>query len=255
MPSKALFSTRLLPGLLPVAREAGALIMKHYSGLRTAEKKEDSSPVTEADREADRFIVEALLDAAPAVPAVSEEGAKPDIAAAEYFWLIDPLDGTKSFVRGSGFFTVNIALIGPDRTPHIGVVYEPVGRMLYWGGPEGAFAQKDGGEPYAIHTRGRHELPLSAIVSHSHLDRQTEAWLEKNSIIHRHPCASSVKFCLLAEGKVDYYPRFGPTMEWDTAAGHAVLNAAGGRLTKPDGSPFTYGKDGFRNGNFVASGV
>jgi 3'(2'), 5'-bisphosphate nucleotidase len=253
VPSKELFIPELVLPVANIARKAGALIMGHYQSGGIVGKKADASPVTEADRAADRLIVEQLKLLAPAVTAVSEEGEKPDVSGLEYFWLIDPLDGTKSFVRGTGYFTVNIALIR-NKAPVMGVIYDPANDTMYYGSPSGAFRKQGDGDAEPIHTRGMHTGKLAALVSHSHLNKATEDYLALKNIGERIPCASSIKFCWLAEGNADLYPRFGPTMEWDTAAGHAILIAAGGNVTTPDGAPFLYGKKGFENGNFVASG-
>ncbi len=215
-------------------------------------QKDDASPVTEADREADRIIVAKLRQITPGIPIVSEEGEKPDIAEAEYFWLVDPLDGTKSFIRGKGHFTVNIGLIHNRREAVLGVIYDPVSKEMYYGSAQGAFCERNGTE-VPIHVR-RKEAPLTALVSHSHINAATEGYLVAHHIEKRIPSASSIKFCMLAEGKADIYPRFGPTMEWDVAAGHAILAAAGGKLTLPEGQPFLYGKPDFLNGDFIAQG-
>ncbi len=243
--------SEILPHVIDTAREAGALIMRYYKTGHAVTRKEDASPVTEADHEADQIIVNRLKRITPAIPVVSEEGDKPDVTQSEYFWLVDPIDGTRSFIRGSGYFTVNIGLIFKQRMPVLGVIYDPVHDMMYYGTEKGAFLQhNDITEP--IHTRIRPK-PMTALISHSHINRMTEEYLVSHNITERIPCASSIKFCLLAEGKGDIYPRFGPTMEWDVAAGHAILSAAGGKITNPDGSPFIYGKPGFENGYFVAS--
>jgi 3'(2'), 5'-bisphosphate nucleotidase len=249
MSGKALFIPDLIPASIALAREAGALIMQHYQGGGVVSRKDDASPVTEADRAADRLIVAGLASLIPGCPVVSEEGEKPDVAKAEYFWLVDPLDGTKSFIRGSGYFTVNIALVDRSRVPVLGVIYDPVHKVMYWGGQ--GKAMRDGTE---IHCRAKPAQGLTAIISHSHINQATEDYLAMQPIAERIPCASSIKFCWLAEGRADIYPRFGPTSEWDTAAGHAILIAAGGSVTMPEGTPFLYGKAGFRNGHFVARG-
>jgi 3'(2'), 5'-bisphosphate nucleotidase len=273
--------------LLDAARDAGALIMSYYRGTHAITRKEDASPVTDADHAADRLIVERLKALTPEVPIVSEEGEKPGMSASSRFWLVDPLDGTKGFIRGSGYFTVNIALIqniqhsSPHRgeikrgageaahvpvSPHpyppptgegipiLGVIFDPANDALYWGSAQGAFCQHKGGPVTPIHARtpkAGHEV---ALISHSHINQATQDYLNARGVTERVPCASSIKFCWLAEGKADVYPRFGPTMEWDTAAGHAILTAAGGKVTTPEGEPFVYGKKGFTNGSFVASG-
>lgn len=249
---KALFDPVLMPALLSAARDAGALIMRHYRANLTVDSKEDASPVTQADRDADRLIVEALKQLAPSFPVVSEEGEKPDVAETEYFWLVDPLDGTKSFVRGSGYFTVNIGLIH-QRAPVAGVIYDPVADHMYWGSRAGAFMRKKDKEAIPIRMRIPESGRQVAYISHRNINHATQAYLNARGISERIPCASSIKFCFLAEGKADIYPRFGPTMEWDTAAGHAILAAAGGNVTTPEGTPFLYGKTGFLNGDFVAS--
>ena len=240
----------ILPVITDIAEQAGAYIMRHYRGDHAVTRKEDASPVTETDREADRYIVARLKEIDAGIPVVSEEGEKPDVSGAEYFWLVDPLDGTKSFIRGSGYFTVNIALVQHHRDPVLGVIYEPVGKTLYYGSKAGAF-KTENGKTHPISMRLPPAAP-AAIVSHSHLDKNTEQYLAQNAIVEKIPCASSIKFCFLAEGKADIYPRFGPTMEWDIAAGHAILQAAGGTLVTPEGQPFTYGKKDFLNGNFIA---
>ncbi len=235
-----------------MARKAGEIIMQHYQGNRIAERKEDNSPVTEADRAADEYIVQQLTAIAPHIPIVSEEGLKPDISAYDYFWLVDPIDGTRSFVRGSGSFTVNIGLIGPERLPVAGVIYDPVEKALYWGSKNAAFRQLHGKQPTRLIGRTSTANALVALVSSQNLNRATEEYLTTHSIEQRIPCPSSIKFCRLAEGIADIYPRFGPTMEWDTAAGHAILLAAGGNLVTTDGQPYYYGKADFKNGNFIA---
>ena len=170
---------------------------------------------------------------------VSEEGEKPDVSQAEYFWLVDPLDGTKSFIRGNGYFTVNIGLINQDRTPIIGVIYDPVNKISYCGSKEGAFKKEN---DVIERLRPEKSQIIKAFISHSHINQATEDYLASKEIKERIPCASSIKFCFLAEGKADIYPRFAPTMEWDTAAGHAILLASGGKITTPEGEIFLYGK-------------
>ncbi len=249
---KAFFLPNLLPPLILAAQEAGTVIMGFYRAGTEVTRKEDASPVTEADRAADRHIVAALHALTPDWPVVSEEGDKPDVTGADYFWLVDPLDGTKSFVRGEGYFTVNIGLIHLGH-PVLGVIYDPAGGTLYAGSEEGAFRMQAGGVAQPIRARGV-TPPRTALISHSHINRATEDYLTAQGITERIPCASSIKFCWLAEGRADIYPRFGATMEWDTAAGHAILLSAGGRMTTAEGMPFVYGKSGFLNGNFIAVG-
>lgn len=252
MSRKALSLPFLLENILPVARMAGEIIMTYYQRDNQVHHKSDKSPVTEADRQADIYIVKELLSLAPDIACVSEEGNQPDITQAEYFWLVDPLDGTRSFVRGSGFFTVNIGLIGPDRLPVAGVIYDPVNQIMYWGYEDKAFRKQGSDKAQAIQVRHMPANERVAMVSSHNLNKPTEQYLSVQNIYTRVPCASSIKFCRLAEGEADIYPRFGPTMEWDTAAGHAILQAAGGKMTMPDGMPFLYGKQGFENGYFIA---
>lgn len=251
MSYQEIFLPELLPSVASLARAAGELVMRHCKTDGTVTRKADASPVTEADRAADRLIVTGLKTLTPAVVTVSEEGDKPDVSGKEYFWLIDPLDGTKSFIRGSGYFTVNIALIR-RKVPVLGIIYDPANNAMYGGMENSAFCEQgDAAKPIRVRTPG---TALTALVSHSHLNKVTEDYLAAHNIHERIPCASSIKFCWLAEGKADLYPRFGPTMEWDTAAGHAILLAAGGRMMTADGKPFLYGKPGFANGDFIASG-
>ncbi|HEU5046364.1 MAG TPA: 3'(2'),5'-bisphosphate nucleotidase CysQ [Rickettsiales bacterium] len=242
----------ILPQVIDLARNAGLAIMERYRTEGTVYQKQDNSPVTEADRVADRIIVEGLKKITPDFPIVSEEGSKPDVSKSRYFWLVDPLDGTKSFIRGNGYFTVNIALVEGKDNPILGVIYEPVNQLMYYGSIKGAFKEA-GGHVTPIRTKLK-DAPEVAFVSHSHLNQATQDYLMQHRISVRVPCASSIKFCFLAEGKADVYPRFGPTMEWDIAAGHAILTAAGGKVVTPEGKPFQYGKEGFLNGNFLAIG-
>lgn len=252
MSRKAFSTAKMIPLLLHTAREAGALIMGYYGTGHAVDRKGDNSPVTEADRAADRLIVQQLEALAPDIAIVSEEGQKPDVGGHEHFWLVDPLDGTKSFIRGTGYFTVNIGLIEQGQ-PILGIVYDPVHKLMYWGSEAGAFIAQDKQAEKPMHARTPNSAP-SAYISHSHINQATQDYLTAHGIGERIPCASSIKFCFLAEGKADFYPRFGPTMEWDTAAGHAVLAAAGGKIVTPEGAPLRYGKEGFLNGNFIASG-
>lgn len=250
-----------------LARRAGVRIMAHY-GQAEARLKDDRSPVTVADEAAEALILEGLAEALPGVPVVSEEAAAqgriPDVAAA--FVLVDPLDGTKEFLRGNGQFTVNIALVR-NGAPVVGVVHAPARARLFWTDGTAAFEAgadpaQDGGAvmPLLAARRIEARFPepggVDAVVSLSHADAATEAWLAHYAVRERRAIGSSLKFCAIACGEADLYPRLGPTMEWDTAAGHAVLAAAGGRVEMLDGAPLMYGKaaDGFRNPHFVASG-
>lgn len=218
--------------------------------------KPDHSPVTDADMAAHYMIVDALHQWTPEIPVVSEENsAQPDIGASTCFWLVDPLDGTKSFIRGDDEFTVNIALIEGDR-PVFGVIYIPVEATLYYGSEAyGAYRQKPDDAPRHIRARQQPEDGATVLVSQSHNTPATDAFMANLTVAETQRASSSLKFCRVAEGAADVYPRYGRTMEWDTAAGHAILAAAGGRMETEDGKPFLYGKQGFENGGFIAWGA
>jgi 3'(2'), 5'-bisphosphate nucleotidase len=254
--------TALLDSLCIVAREAGAEIWAIFEAGFETIIKADASPVTVADHAAEAIILKALAELAPDVPVVAEEeaaaGRIPVVGAR--FFLVDPLDGTRDFVARGRDFTVNIGLI-EDGEPTLGVIYAPsYGRL--WAGDtttETAFASDAApGGPEGDRARLRVRPPPPspvAVASKSHDVPATEAYLEALGFTERRSVGSSLKFCLVAEGKADLYPRPSPTSEWDTAAGHAVLVAAGGRVYGVDGAPLTYGKPGFRNPGFVATGA
>ena len=250
----------LLAAISDLARHAGGAIMAVYAKAFAVTKKQDSSPVTEADHAAEAIIVKGLRALTPAVPVVAEEemaaGTTPNFTGDAY-WLVDPLDGTKEFVKKNGEFTVNIALIRARR-PVLGVVFAPAPDLL-WRGRLGHGAQRiaQGGAPTAIAARLPLGRGLTVFASRSHAtwkDHELEDFLSQHTIAERLQTGSSMKFCRLAEGAGDLYPRFGPTMEWDTAAGQAVLEAAGGAVETPEGKAFLYGKPGFKNGHFIAWG-
>ncbi len=247
----------LIDALEPVAREAGAKIMEIYGTDAQADFKGDGSPVTLADKPAEAVILAALKRIAPDVTVISEENAASHaLAAPAQFFLVDPLDGTKEFLKrdGKGSFTVNIALI-EHGVPVMGVVFAPaLDRMFSGGKGIGAFESRDGTRR-AMQVRAVPASGRVAVASASHRDAQTDAWLAGQGITDTVSIGSSLKFCLVAAGEADVYPRFGPTMEWDTGAGDAVLRAAGGRLCLPDDSAFDYGKPDYRNGAFVAWGA
>jgi 3'(2'), 5'-bisphosphate nucleotidase len=255
--------TAMLQSLIYSAQRAGGAIMAVYATDFAVRDKPDSSPVTVADEAAERIILADLAAIAPDVPVVAEEsvaaGKVPVIA--ERFFLVDPLDGTREFVSRRDEFTVNIALVEAGE-PVLGVVFAPARRELYWGdvraGRAGHIdADPDGTMPSmgeAINARTPPDGSLVAVASRSHRTPETDAFLANYPVTEFRSIGSSLKFCLVATGEADLYPRIGPTMEWDTAAGQAVLMAAGGRVTTLDGAPFRYGKPGFRNGDFVARG-
>lgn len=244
-----------LEALCRIAQEAGAAILHHYDQAIEFERKADASPVTVADIAAHHIIERGLLVLAPDIPVISEEHAQHVLPeGAQCFWLVDPLDGTKSFIRREGQFTVNIALV-EQGNPTLGVIFIPVTGELYWGDvARGAWRKRPGEQDVQIYTREAPAEGMAALVSRSHLDAPTQAFIDPLPVATRMSASSSLKFCRVAEGAADLYPRFGPTMEWDTAAGHAIVVAAGGRVQQPDGRTFVYGKPDFRNGPFVAWG-
>jgi 3'(2'), 5'-bisphosphate nucleotidase len=245
---------RLLEDLAIAAREAGEAILEIARRGFEVESKKDRSPVTEADRAAELIILAALARAAPGVPVIAEE----EVAAGripahdQHYFLVDPLDGTKEFVRGGDDYTVNIGLIEHGE-PKLGVVFAPATGRLH-AGCIGDGAWLDDGQSRApIHTRPRGEQ-ITAVASKSHLNQATIDYLEAAVATCGYiAVGSSLKFCIVAEGKADIYPRASPTSEWDTAAGHAVLLAAGGLVDGADGMPLRYGKPAFLNRAVVAT--
>ena len=256
--------------------------MTYYTGQFVTAQKDDKSPVTDADIAANKLIVNALSKLAPQIPIIAEEDESLSKGGHELFWLVDPLDGTRAFVRGEPEFTVNIGLIYQNQ-PVLGVIYAPPQELMYYGSipsplggglgwgrcddgastspppnlpPNGggAFRARGDDTPIAIHVRKPAEDGLVVVRSKSHPSPATEAFLNTIKIKEMVSGSSSIKFCTVAEGNADIYPRFGRTMEWDTAAGHAILNAAGGSVKTTDGKPFTYGKPGFENPHFIAYG-
>jgi 3'(2'), 5'-bisphosphate nucleotidase len=257
----------LLARLAEIAHEAGGLILGHYKNAVTARAKADHSPVTLADEEAEALIERRLSALAPDIPIVAEEAmaAGRRVTPGTRFFLVDPLDGTKEFLQRNGEFTVNIALI-ENGAPVLGVVHAPALGRAFIGdvtgsrafeitAPEGKPLDLSAAKP--IHARTARDGGLVAIVSRSHMSSKTEEYLAHYRIAEMVAAGSSLKFCLIATGEADLYPRHGRTMEWDTAAGHAVVAASGGSVTNLDGSPFRYGKveADFANPYFVARGL
>ena len=246
-------SFRLLT-LVRIVRAAGEVVMRHYEAGVEARVKSDRSPVTDADEEAEKLILAALAREFPGVPVVAEEetaaGRVAQVGAR--FFLVDPVDGTKEFVKRGGEFTVNIGEI-VDGKPVAGVVMAPAIGRLFAGDENGAF-EFHGDEARPIVARVPAEDGLVAVASRSHPDPKTDEYLKSLKIKGLTNAGSSLKFCLVAAGEADIYPRAGQTCEWDTAAGHAVLAAAGGDVTTWEGAPFTYGKPKFLNGPFIARG-
>ena len=244
-----------LQTLVRIVRAAGEVVMRHYEAGCDARVKADRSPVTDADEEAEKLILAELNAAFPGVPVVAEEQAAAGHVSkvGSRFFLVDPVDGTKEFVKRGGEFTVNIGEI-VDGQPVSGVVLAPaIGRLFAGAVGEGAF-ELAGNAIRDIACRKPDADGLVAVSSRSHPDAKTDELLKSLPIKGHTNAGSSLKFCLVAAGEADIYPRAGTTMEWDTAAGHAVLAAAGGTVTNWDGSPFVYGKPDFRNGPFIARG-
>ena len=247
-------STKLLEDISVAAREAGEAILELVRRGFEVETKTDRSPVTEADHAAELIILAALARAAPGVPVIAEEevaaGRIP--AHGDTYFLVDPLDGTKEFIRGGDDYTVNIGLIAKG-VPNLGVVYQPAIDRLWAGlAGRGAFLE-EGGSRKEIHCRPLGEQ-RAAVASKSHYNQATDDYLaEAIGLCDHVSVGSSLKFCIVAEGQADIYPRLSPTSEWDTAAGHAVLLAAGGRVDGPDGGPLQYGKKAFLNLGFCAT--
>ena len=244
-----------LQAIVNLAYQAGAAIMEIYRTGHTGESsKADNSPLTLADLASHQVIVEGLARITPDIPILSEEAANiayPERSHWTRFWLIDPLDGTKEFIKRNGEFTVNIALIENGK-PVLGVVYAPVPDVCYYGAHgTGAFVQRGNSEPQIIavktHITGE---PIKVVASRSHSDARTEALLKYLGDYQCISMGSSLKLCLVAEGAAHFYPRLGPTMEWDTAAAHAVVNAAGGRVCNMNGVELRYNKEDLHNPAF-----
>ena len=265
-PVRLFVNSRLAWDLAQIAHEAGRLILRHYADIGTVRTKADSSPVTDADEEAEALILNRLARLAPDIPVIAEEsvakGRVPKSGAR--FFLVDPLDGTKEFLQKNGEFTVNIALVEHGQ-PIAGVVLAPAKRRAFIGDrPSGAFELEaaddrslDIGAARPIRARVPPASGLVAVVSRTHRDAQTDEYLAAYDVADLAAAGSSLKFCLVAAGEADLYPRHGRTMEWDTAAGQAVLEAAGGSVKTFDGKPLTYGKSegGYANPSFVARGL
>jgi 3'(2'), 5'-bisphosphate nucleotidase len=258
MTASTLASAALLEQLVPLIRDAGRVIMDIYATDFDVTQKGDASPVTQADQKAEAVILAGLASLVPGVPVVAEEavaaGQIPDVA--ERFFLVDPLDGTKEFISRNGEFTVNIALI-ENGVPVLGLVYAPAIERLF-GGVQGQGAWlEEAGARRAIACRAVPEEGLTVVASRSHGDETAlDAFLAGRKVASRTNAGSSLKLCLVAAGEADVYPRLGRTMEWDIAAGDAVLRAAGGLVTVvADGSVLRYGKPGFDNPHFAAAGL
>ena len=273
-PGSSIDHKGLAEALLAAVREAGAVEMRHYRAGVAVETKSDQSPVTLADQEAEVILVAAIKRAAPGIPIIAEEavaaGELPEVGSR--FFLVDPLDGTREFINKRDEFTVNIALV-EHGVPCFGIVFVPALGDFYvtLGAGRSACARiAEGAEIGSLAEAGLRDIrvrtpdlrALTAVASRSHLTPETETYLAQFTIAARRDAGSSLKFCLIARGEADLYPRLGPTMAWDTAAGHAVLLAAGGLVTDLGGTPLTYAtrpesspKDRLRNPHFVAWGA
>ncbi|PWB92845.1 3'(2'),5'-bisphosphate nucleotidase CysQ [Methylosinus sporium] len=248
-----------------LATRAGAIAMDVLAAPTIdARAKKESSPVCEADERIEAFLTPRLAELLPGLPIVAEEAAAAgaDFARAETFLLVDPLDGTREFLARSGEFTINIGLVVAG-APRAGAVFAPALRQLWFAGARAFAAHAQPGRPAPereawslLRVRALPAEGPTALVSRSHLDAETKAFLATHRVAKTRDVGSSIKFCRLAEGAADLYPRFGPTMEWDTAAGDAVLRAAGGGVVDPSGRPLAYGKAeaSYRNGPFIAFG-
>lgn len=250
----------LRPAIVAIARRAAAEILRIYEGGFAVRSKADRTPLTEADERSEAVIVAALRELTPGVPIVAEESqARGEAAfsqpAPSAFWLVDPLDGTREFVDRNGQFAINIGLV-LDGRPALGAILVPVEGVV-WSGivGVGAFRQvRDGGE-LPVRARAKPAKGIVVVTSRSHASGAEGAVASAHAIAEHRRLGSAAKFGLLAEGSADLYPRMGPTSEWDTCAGEALLVAAGGHVERTDGRPLEYGKPGFRNPDFIARGA
>ena len=254
---------RLIPPLIDLSRQAGDAILRIYNDPKIAaavDYKSDNSPLTQADRAAHTLIAQALHALRPDIPLLSEEGREIEYAERrqwQQFWLVDPLDGTKEFVKRNGEFTVNIALI-KGGAPVLGVVHVPVSGETYyaakgqgaWQVAPGAAAQRMNSRTFSLTDTG-----LRLVCSRSHMSPEVEAYLQQFRDPETVSMGSSLKFMLLAQGRADVYPRLAPTMEWDTAAAHIIVDEAGGSVIDQEtGKPLRYNKENLRNPHFIAFG-
>jgi len=256
-PAVTTSDTEIVNAIRDAALVAGDEILRIYHSDFEVRAKGDASPVTDADERAEVIILKVLADVTPDIPVVAEESASAGIIPSNLgseFWLVDPLDGTREFVERNDEFTVNIALVRGG-IPTIGVVYAPVLKRMYGAnGPGDAWIEQDNGPRTPITVRPAPNEGLTVVVSRHHMDQSTEDFLKDFKVKDQKPAGSSLKFCLVAEGAADLYPRFGPTCEWDTAAGDAVVRGAGGTVTNLHGEPLLYGRPPFKNPGFVVRG-
>ncbi len=242
---------------MPIVERAGAAIMQVYGESFTVQRKDDDTPLTAADLESQHVIIEGLNRLTPGVPILAEESAQSSWDERKKWrelWVVDPLDGTREFIKRNGEFTVNIALVQGNE-PVLGVVSAPARKLLYWGAAGvGAFSRTHGAADIPIRVSEPHH-PLRVVGSRSHASAETAGYLARLGPHVLSGIGSSLKFCLVAAGNADLYPRFGPTSEWDTAAGQALLEAAGGHVTRLDGHRLRYNcRESVINGDFLAFG-
>lgn len=246
---------QLTPKIVSIAKQAGRAIMEIYTAPETVvSSKADHSPLTEADLVSNRIICESLAQLSPKYPVLSEESAEVSVAqrmAWKKYWLIDPLDGTKEFIKRNGEFTVNIALI-ENGEPVLGVVYAPVLDVCYYAERgAGAYVQRGASMAQPIKAQAHHTgETIRVVASRSHSDARTESLLKQMGDCETISMGSSLKLCLVAEGEAHFYPRLGPTMEWDTAAAHAIVNEAGGTVCNSATEELSYNKADLHNSEF-----
>ena len=257
--SNFLISDEIIQSVIEITKQAGAVIMDVYKTNFEIHIKNDKSPVTEADTRANDIITAGLLKIAPDIPILSEEGG--DVSFEERtkwdsFWMVDPLDGTKEFIKKNGEFTVNIAYM-QNNLPVFGVVYAPALNEMYLGSIEkGAFKSVAGDSFNPIRAKSQLNNPVQIVTSLSHPSSKMDNFLAQFDTFDLHPMGSSLKVCLVADGSVDFYPRLGPTKEWDTGAAHAVLRAAGGEIIKyGTNEPLEYNKQNLLNPEFIAGNI
>lgn len=244
-------------GVIAIAQAAAQAILEVYATAFDVARKDDASPLTQADLAAHRCIVAGLHALTPQIPVLSEESAALDIATRREWsrlWLVDPLDGTREFVKRNGEFTVNIALI-EHGIARFGVIQQPVTAGLWWADAASGAFRREGQDDVRLQVRRPACAPLRVAASRSHRDARTQAFVDALGEVETVASGSSLKFCRIAEGRIDVYPRFGPTSEWDTAAGQVIVEAAGGRVTDLRGRPLRYNqRDTLLNGDFLALG-
>ncbi len=252
----------LLPELVALARAASEAVLRVYQGQPVVRRKADASPVTQADEASEAIILAGLRQLTPDIPAVSEEAVERGDFAFDparpphRFWLVDPVDGTKEFVNRTGEFTINIGLVEGQK-PVLGILHAPLSHVTYTAaGPGTAAIHRGDAAAAPIHVRRPPPSGLVVLGSRSHGDKPAiSAFLEDFKVAELRLMGSAIKFALIAEGSADLYPRFGPTMEWDTCAGQAILESAGGHITSLSGAAMHYGKPGFLNPDFIARGA